>query len=137
MKASKKLEARAAFEKKNSVSDNTTDTVGTLLEGKKNDKATLQNTVSEDKITKDSEKIKASKIIDEKRRTRWWGKGLNEKKGQEQPEQLVIIHYLPKVVHALPYKRIVRGRYYKPQSAHDKVGIINPHNLSLIISYDN
>ena len=60
MKASKKREARAAFEKKNSVSDNTTDTVGTLLEGKKNDKATLQNTVSEDKITKDSEKIKAS-----------------------------------------------------------------------------
>jgi len=90
MKASKKLEARAAFEKKNSVSDNTTDTVGTLLEGKKNDKATLPNTVSEDKITKDSEKIKASKIIDEKCRTRWWGKGLNEKKGQEQG---AISHY--------------------------------------------
>lgn len=56
----KKTWLLTAFEKKNSVSDNTTDTVGTLVEGKKNDKATLQNTASVDKVTKDSEKTKAS-----------------------------------------------------------------------------
>ena len=50
-------------------------------------------------------------------------------------EQFAIIHYLPKVVHALPHKILVRWRYSRPQSAHDKVGIINPHYLILIISY--
>ncbi len=40
-----------AFEKKNSVSTNTTDTVGTLEESKVNDTATHQNTVSDDKGT--------------------------------------------------------------------------------------
>lgn len=45
-----------AFEKKNSVSDNTTDTVGTAESGKRNDTATPQNTVSDGKDTeKDSE----------------------------------------------------------------------------------
>lgn len=44
-----------AFEKKNSVSDNTTDTVGTAEGGKRNDTATPQNTVSDGKDTeKDS-----------------------------------------------------------------------------------
>ena len=44
-----------AFEKKNSVSDNTTDTVGTAESGKRNDTATPQNTVSDGKDTgKDS-----------------------------------------------------------------------------------
>ena len=50
-------------------------------------------------------------------------------------EQFAIIYYLPKVVHALPNKIFVRWRYSRPQSAHDKVGIINPHYLILIISY--
>lgn len=40
-----------AFEKKNSVSDNTTDTAGTTKGGKRNDTATTQNTVSDDKST--------------------------------------------------------------------------------------
>ncbi len=40
-----------AFEKKNSAFDNTTDTGETLKEGKQNDTATLQNTVSESKDT--------------------------------------------------------------------------------------
>ena len=40
-----------AFEKKNSVSDNTTDTVGTAEGGKRNDTATPQNTVSDGKDT--------------------------------------------------------------------------------------
>ena len=44
-----------AFEKKNSVSDNTTDTVGTAEGGKRNGTATPQNTVSDGKDTeKDS-----------------------------------------------------------------------------------
>lgn len=43
-----------AFEKKNSVSDNTTDTVGTAEGGKRNDTATPQNTVSDGK---DKEKV--------------------------------------------------------------------------------
>lgn len=44
-----------AFEKKNSVSDNTTDTIGTAEGGKRNDTATPQNTVSDGKDTeKDS-----------------------------------------------------------------------------------
>ena len=50
-------------------------------------------------------------------------------------EQFPIIHYLPKVVHALPYEVFVDRRNPRPQSAHDKVGIINPHYLILIISY--
>ena len=49
-------------------------------------------------------------------------------------EQFAIIHYLPKIVHALPNKILVRWRYSRPQSAHDKVGIIDPHYLILIIS---
>lgn len=44
-----------AFEKKNSVSDNTTDTVGTAESGKRNDTATPQNTVSDGKSTQSSE----------------------------------------------------------------------------------
>ena len=43
-----------AFEKKNSVSDNTTDTVGTTEGGKRNDTATPQNTVSGGKVTNNS-----------------------------------------------------------------------------------
>ncbi len=39
------------FEKKNSAPDNTTDTGETLKEGKQNDTATLQNTVSDSKGT--------------------------------------------------------------------------------------
>ena len=50
-------------------------------------------------------------------------------------EQFAIIHYLPEVIHAFPHKILVRWRYLRPQSAHDKVGIINPHDLILIISY--
>ena len=38
-----------AFEKKNSASDNTTDTGETEINGKQNDTATLQNTVFNDK----------------------------------------------------------------------------------------
>lgn len=45
-------------EKKNSVSDNTTDTVGTAESGKRNDTATPQNTVSDGK---DTEKSSTSK----------------------------------------------------------------------------
>lgn len=44
-----------AFEKKNSVSDNTTDTVGTAESGKRNDTATPQNTVSDGKDIQSSE----------------------------------------------------------------------------------
>lgn len=44
-----------AFEKKNSVSDNTTDTVGTAESGKRNDTATPQNTVSDGKDTQSFE----------------------------------------------------------------------------------
>ena len=43
-----------AFEKKNSVSDNTTDTVGTTEGGKRNDTATPQNTVSDGKVANNS-----------------------------------------------------------------------------------
>lgn len=43
-----------AFEKKNSASDNTTDTGETSLRGKQNDTATLQNTVSNSKDTTSS-----------------------------------------------------------------------------------
>lgn len=43
-----------AFEKKNSVSDNTTDTVGTTEGGKRNDTTTPQNTVSSGKVTNNS-----------------------------------------------------------------------------------
>lgn len=45
-------------EKKNSVSDNTTDTVGTAESGKRNDTATPQNTVSDDKDRGKSSKSK-------------------------------------------------------------------------------
>ena len=47
-----------AFEKKNSASDNTTDTVGTTNGGKRNDTATPQNTVSAAKIDNSSETTK-------------------------------------------------------------------------------
>lgn len=50
-------------------------------------------------------------------------------------EQFAIIHYLPKIVHTFPYKILVRWRNLRPQSAHDEIGIINPHYLILIISY--
>lgn len=50
-----------AFEKKNSVSDNTTDTVGTAESGKRNDTATPQNTVSDGKSTQFSETKQVSK----------------------------------------------------------------------------
>ena len=46
-----------AFEKKNSVSDNTTDTGETSDGGKQNDTATLQNTVSTDEGTTQSAKV--------------------------------------------------------------------------------
>ena len=46
-----------AFEKKNSVSGNTTDTGETSNGGKQNDTATLQNTVSTDKDTTQSAKV--------------------------------------------------------------------------------
>ena len=46
-----------AFEKKNSVSDNTTDTGETSIGGKQNDTATLQNTVSTDEGTTQSAKV--------------------------------------------------------------------------------
>ena len=46
-----------AFEKKNSVSDNTTDTGETSNGGKQNDTATLQNTVSTDEGTTQSAKV--------------------------------------------------------------------------------
>lgn len=50
-----KAQEAIAFEKKNSVSDNTTDTVGTAEGGKRNGTATPQNTVSDGKDTeKDS-----------------------------------------------------------------------------------
>ena len=52
-----------AFEKKNSVSDNTTDTVGTAEGGKRNDTATPQNTVSEGK---DTEKVSSGQEDGEK-----------------------------------------------------------------------
>ena len=44
-----------AYEKKNSASDNTMDTVGTAERGKRNDTATPQNTVSDGKSTQSSE----------------------------------------------------------------------------------
>lgn len=44
-----------AYEKKNSASDNTMDTVGTAESGKRNDTATPQNTVSDSKSTQSSE----------------------------------------------------------------------------------
>ena len=44
-----------AYEKKNSASDNTMDTVGTAESGKRNDTATPQNTVSDGKSTQSSE----------------------------------------------------------------------------------
>ncbi len=50
-------------------------------------------------------------------------------------EQFAIIHYLPKVIHAFPHKILVRWRYLRPQSANDKVGVIYPQYLILIISY--
>ena len=46
-----------AFEKKNSVSDNTTDTGETSDGGKQNDTATLQNTISTDEGTTQSAKV--------------------------------------------------------------------------------
>ena len=49
-----------AFEKKNSVSDNTTDTVGTAESGKRNDTATPQNTVSDGKDTEKDSSEQAS-----------------------------------------------------------------------------
>lgn len=52
-----------AFEKKNSVSDNTTDTVGTAEGGKRNDTATPQNTVSDGK---DKEKVSSEQGNGEK-----------------------------------------------------------------------
>ena len=57
-----------AFEKKNSVSDNTTDTGETSDGGKQNDTATLQNTVSTDEGTTQSAKVqeKAQKSEDVK-----------------------------------------------------------------------
>lgn len=45
------LNEPAPHEKKNSVSDNTTDTAGTTKSGKRNDTATTQNTVSDDEST--------------------------------------------------------------------------------------
>lgn len=51
------------FEKKNSVSDNTTDTVGTAEGGKRNDTATPQNTVSDGK---DKEKVSSEQGNGEK-----------------------------------------------------------------------
>ncbi len=48
-----------AFEKKNSVSDNTTDTVGTLP-GEGNDTATSQDTVSGNKFNSSSSNIQTS-----------------------------------------------------------------------------
>ena len=53
-----------AFEKKNSVSDNTTDTVGTAEGGKRNDTATPQNTVSDGK---DTEKVSSGQENEEKK----------------------------------------------------------------------
>ncbi|MGN0233919.1 MAG: hypothetical protein ACI4B5_05810 [Bacteroidaceae bacterium] len=44
-----------AFEKKNSAPNNTTDTVGTKENGKRNDTTTPQNTVSQDKVTNTSD----------------------------------------------------------------------------------
>jgi hypothetical protein len=52
-----------AFEKKNSVSDNTTDTVGTAEGGKRNGTATPQNTVSDGK---DKEKVSSEQGNGEK-----------------------------------------------------------------------
>lgn len=51
-----------AFEKKNSVSDNTTDTVGTAESGKRNDTATPQNTVSDDKYTNNDSSEQANSV---------------------------------------------------------------------------
>ncbi len=51
-----------AFEKKNSVPDNTTDTDETSNRGKRNDTATPQNTVSEDK---DTQSVENSNEIDD------------------------------------------------------------------------
>ena len=45
------LNEPAPHEKKNSVSDNTTDTAGTTKSGKRNDTATTQNTASDDEST--------------------------------------------------------------------------------------
>lgn len=57
------IELNPAFEKKNSVSDNTTDTVGTAEGGKRNDTATPQNTVSDGK---DKEKVSSEQGNGEK-----------------------------------------------------------------------
>ena len=56
-----------AFEKKNSVSDNTTDTDGTTLRGKQNDTATLQDTVFNSKDTQSVSSVQTDrKEISEK-----------------------------------------------------------------------
>lgn len=96
-----------AFEKKNSVSDNTTDTVGTAEGGKRNDTATPQNTVSDGK---DTEKDSSEQENEEKKASgdrplyaslgvsrslgkeaaegepRWASLGLSEPRGKEAAE---------------------------------------------------
>ena len=76
-----------AFEKKNSVSDNTTDTVGTAEGGKRNDTATPQNTVSDGK---DTEKDSSEQEDEEKKasgdRPLYASLGVSRSLGEEAAE---------------------------------------------------
>ena len=76
-----------AFEKKNSISDNTTDTVGTAEGGKRNDTATPQNTVSDGK---DTEKDSSEQEDEEKKasgdRPLYASLGVSRSLGEEAAE---------------------------------------------------
>lgn len=87
-----------AYEKKNSASDNTTDTAETAMSGKRNDTATPQNTVSMGKVSESSETKQEKKEKSEESKSKEEN-GVDDAKidtvlealdkGKEKAEQLV------------------------------------------------